>query len=54
MTESELMDFYHRNEDFHAYVEHFRRETPLTVEEVLEKQIVKNVAEDYRKKEVDG
>ena len=48
MTASELMEFYESNEDFHDYVEQFRRNHPeLTVEQVLEKITVQEVAKFY-------
>ena len=47
-------DYYEQNEDFKAYVDGMRRIHPdVSVEEVLEKKIVQNVAEYYREREAE-
>ena len=45
------MEFYNHNEDFKRYVDRYCKQYGLTVDEALEHEIVKSVAEQYREKE---
>ena len=46
-----MMEFYNHNEDFKMYVDRYCNQYGLTVEEALEHEIVKSVAEQYREEE---
>lgn len=46
-----MNDLYNRNADFRGYVDRYRRDKHLTVEEALEHKLVHNVAEQYREAE---
>ena len=46
-----MLDFYNHNADFKRYVDHYCNQYGLTVDEALEHEIVKSVAEQYREKE---
>ena len=46
-----MMEFYNRNADFKRYVDRYCKQYGLTVDEALEHEIVKSVAEQYREKE---
>ena len=50
-----LKEFYNRNEDFRKYVNSYAKKhnegRSISVEEALEHEIVKQVAEQYREKE---
>lgn len=48
-----MRDFYNTNRDFHDYVERFRRDDNLTVEEALQRSTVRDVAGYYREKEAE-
>ena len=46
-----MREFYDRNADFKRYVDRYCKQYGLTVDEALEHEIVKSVAEQYREKE---
>ena len=50
-----LKDFYNRNADFKRYVDSYAKKhnegKSISVDEALEHEIVKSVAEQYREKE---
>ena len=50
-----LKEFYNRNEDFKRYVDRYTKKynegKSISVDEALEHEIVKSVAERYREKE---
>ena len=46
-----MRDFYNHNADFKRYVDRYCKTYRLTVDEALEHEIVKRVAEQYREKE---
>ena len=46
-----MREFYDRNTDFKRYVDSYCKTYRLTVDEALEHEIVKCVAEQYREKE---
>ena len=50
-----LKEFYNRNEDFRKYVNSYAKKynegKSISVDEALEHEIVKRVAEQYREKE---
>ena len=46
-----MREFYNHNEDFKMYVDRYCNQYGLTVDEALEHEIVKSVAEQYREKE---
>ena len=50
-----LKEFYNRNEDFRKYVNSYAKKynegKSISVDEALEHEIVKSVAEQYREKE---
>ena len=49
---TDIKEYYETNENFKAYVEGMRRIHPeVSVEEVLEKKVVKEVAEFYTERE---
>ena len=48
-----MREFYNRNADFKMYVDRYCKQYWLTVYEVLEHEIVKCVAEQYREKAVE-
>ena len=49
---TDIKEYYQTNENFRAYVDGFRRIHPeMTVEEVLAKKVVKNVAEYYEERD---
>lgn len=43
----DVKEFYETSADFHRYVDEFRRAGRYTVEEALQRIIVRNVAEYY-------
>ena len=51
-----LKEFYNRNADFKRYVDSYTKKynegKSISVDEALEHEIVKSVAEQYREKEV--
>ena len=46
-----MMEFYNHNEDFKMYVDRYCNQYGLTVDEALEHELVKQVAEQYREEE---
>lgn len=52
---SEMMDFYNKNKDFKLYVNLYAKKynegKSISVNEALEHELVKQVAEHYREKE---
>ena len=52
---SEMMDFYNKNSDFKKYVNRYAKKynegKSISVNEALEHELVKQVAERYREKE---
>ena len=46
-----MYDFYYRNADFKTYVDRYCKQYGLTVDEALEHEIVKSVAEQYKESE---
>ena len=51
---TDVKEYYENNENFRAYVEGMRRIHPdITVEEVLEKKVVREVAKFYQERESD-
>ena len=52
---SEMMDFYNKNKDFKLYVNLYAKKynegKSISVNEALEHELVKQVAERYREKE---
>ena len=52
---SKMMDFYNKNSDFKRYVNRYTKKynegKSISVNEALEHEIVKQVAEQYREKE---
>lgn len=46
-----MREFYNTNKDFRDYVEKYRRDHDLTVEQALEDSTVRNVAVYYREME---
>lgn len=48
-----MQEFYESNRDFRDYVEKFRKDHNLTVEEALEHASVREAAKYYREKEIE-
>ena len=49
---TDIKEYYENNENFRAYVDGFKRIHPeVSVEEVLEKKVVREVADYYAEKE---
>ncbi len=46
-----MRNFYNGNSDFRDYVEKYRRDHKLSVDEALERALVRGVAEHYKEKE---
>lgn len=49
----DMRDFYNTNSDFRDYVEKFRRDRDLTVEEALQHASVREAEKYYREKEAE-
>lgn len=47
-----MMEFYNHNEDFKMYVDRYCKQYGLKVDDALEHELVKQVAEQYREKKV--
>lgn len=47
-----MMELYNNNADFKRYVDRYCKQYGLTVDEALEHELVKQVAEQYREKKV--
>lgn len=48
-----MRDFYNSNSDFRDYVEKFRRDHDLTVDEALQHASVREAEKYYREKEIE-
>lgn len=46
-----MKEFYNRNDDFKRYVDRYCKQYGFSIEEAIEHELVKHVAEQYREKE---
>lgn len=46
-----MNDFYNRNADFKRYVDRYCKQYSVTVDDALEHELVKQVAEQYKESE---